>query len=90
MHYSNTSTTTTSARSAVGGPPACAPVRPPSDEVAGGLRFVWLEVTGSCQLVCGHCYADSGPDGTHGQMSTDDWLEDGRKEFNREAPILLT
>lgn len=37
------------------------------------LRFVWLEITGSCQLHCGHCYADSSPAGTHGQMTTTDW-----------------
>ena len=39
----------------------------------GGLRFVWLEVTGKCQLRCGHCYAESGPDGTHGLMRVSDW-----------------
>ena len=38
-----------------------------------GLRFMWLEITGKCQLQCGHCYADSGPTGTHGHMSTTDW-----------------
>lgn len=30
------------------------------------LRFLWLEITGRCQLACAHCYADSGPTGTHG------------------------
>jgi sulfatase maturation enzyme AslB (radical SAM superfamily) len=39
-----------------------------------GLRFLWLEVTGRCNLTCRHCYADSGPDGTHGLMTTADWL----------------
>jgi MoaA/NifB/PqqE/SkfB family radical SAM enzyme len=38
------------------------------------LTFVWLEITGKCQLQCSHCYADSGPSGTHGRMSTPDWL----------------
>ncbi|QSB04889.1 radical SAM protein [Natronoglycomyces albus] len=38
------------------------------------LAFVWLEITGKCQLACTHCYADSGPDGTHGPMRRDDWL----------------
>jgi len=37
------------------------------------LGFVWLEITGRCQLECVHCYADSGPTGTHGTMATDDW-----------------
>ncbi|GAB2839117.1 radical SAM/SPASM domain-containing protein [Lentzea nigeriaca] len=37
------------------------------------LRFAWLEITGKCQLSCTHCYADSGPRGTHGAMRTRDW-----------------
>ncbi|MGH3779149.1 MAG: radical SAM protein [Pseudonocardiaceae bacterium] len=39
-----------------------------------GLSFVWLEITGKCQLECVHCYADSGPQGTHGTMTTEDWV----------------
>ncbi|MEQ4721617.1 radical SAM/SPASM domain-containing protein [Nonomuraea sp. B19D2] len=38
------------------------------------IGFLWLEVTGRCQLECVHCYADSGPKGTHGNMSYLDWL----------------
>lgn len=38
------------------------------------LRFVWLEITGKCQLQCAHCYAESGPSGTHGKLRTADWL----------------
>ncbi|MGH3735767.1 MAG: radical SAM/SPASM domain-containing protein [Micromonosporaceae bacterium] len=38
------------------------------------LTFVWLEITGKCQLECRHCYADSGPSGTHGVMRRADWL----------------
>lgn len=38
------------------------------------LRFAWLEITGKCQLACTHCYASSGPEGTHGVMTTQDWL----------------
>lgn len=38
------------------------------------LNFVWLEITGKCQLECTHCYADSGPRGDHGVMSVDDWV----------------
>jgi MoaA/NifB/PqqE/SkfB family radical SAM enzyme len=36
-------------------------------------NFLWLEITGRCQLQCGHCYNSSGPDGTSGAMTTDDW-----------------
>lgn len=39
-----------------------------------GLRFVWLEITGRCQLSCSHCYARSGPAGSHGRMTMNDWL----------------
>jgi MoaA/NifB/PqqE/SkfB family radical SAM enzyme len=35
--------------------------------------FLWLELTGQCQLACSHCYADSSPAGTHGTMTADDW-----------------
>ncbi|WP_240196850.1 radical SAM protein [Nonomuraea lactucae] len=37
------------------------------------LHFLWLEITGKCQLKCTHCYAKSGPEGTHGSMTTADW-----------------
>ncbi|MFC4015445.1 radical SAM/SPASM domain-containing protein [Nonomuraea purpurea] len=37
------------------------------------LDFVWWEITGKCQLSCDHCYASSGPDGTHGTMTVSDW-----------------
>ncbi len=37
------------------------------------LRFLWLELTGKCQLSCSHCYADSGPAGAHGSMAVGDW-----------------
>lgn len=35
--------------------------------------FLELEITGKCQLSCAHCYADSGPTGGHGTMTTADW-----------------
>lgn len=41
---------------------------------ASGTSFLWLEITGRCQLECRHCYAESGPSGTHGAMTTTDWL----------------
>jgi MoaA/NifB/PqqE/SkfB family radical SAM enzyme len=37
------------------------------------LDFLWLEITGRCQLACEHCYASSGPRGTHGTTATADW-----------------
>ncbi|MER6365052.1 radical SAM protein [Kitasatospora sp. NPDC001527] len=42
--------------------------RPPAP-----LTFVWLELTGFCNLTCDHCYADSSPQGTHGTMTLDNW-----------------
>jgi radical SAM protein with 4Fe4S-binding SPASM domain len=41
--------------------------------MSSDLSFLWLEVTGECQLSCTHCYADSGPGRGHGAMRTDDW-----------------
>jgi hypothetical protein len=35
--------------------------------------FLELEITGFCQLNCVHCYADSGPRGGPGTMTTADW-----------------
>lgn len=40
---------------------------------APGCRFLWLEITGRCQLECQHCYAESGPGGGHGVMGAADW-----------------
>ncbi|MFJ8962808.1 radical SAM protein [Lentzea sp. NPDC102401] len=37
------------------------------------VTFAWLEVTGKCQLQCDHCYADSGPAGSHGPMAAEEW-----------------
>lgn len=47
-------------------------IAPPEPEAK--LGFVWLELTGKCQLECTHCYADSGPSGTHGTMTYSDWI----------------
>lgn len=43
-------------------------------EAVEGLSFVWLEITGRCQLECTHCYADSSPRGGHGAMAVRDWV----------------
>ncbi|MGH3569402.1 MAG: radical SAM/SPASM domain-containing protein [Pseudonocardia sp.] len=40
----------------------------------GRTSFLWLEITGKCQLECVQCYASSSPSGTHGSMSRADWL----------------
>lgn len=37
------------------------------------VNFAWLEVTGNCQEMCAHCYAASGPEGTHGTMTVEEW-----------------
>ena len=37
------------------------------------FSFLWLELTGRCGLRCSHCYARSGPSGSHGMMTADDW-----------------
>ena len=37
------------------------------------IQMIQLEITGKCQLACSHCYASSGPGGTHGTMTTQDW-----------------
>lgn len=36
--------------------------------------FLWLEITGKCQLECVHCYAESSPSGDHGTMTWQDWI----------------
>ena len=37
------------------------------------VEYLALSITGRCQLACTHCFASSGPDGTHGTMTADDW-----------------
>jgi len=44
-----------------------------TSQPTGRLWFGWLEITGRCQLECVHCYASSGPSGTHGSMTVSDW-----------------
>lgn len=48
---------------------------PRSVEQQAGYRFWALEITGKCQLRCTHCYAGSSPQGTHGTMTLEEWLE---------------
>jgi MoaA/NifB/PqqE/SkfB family radical SAM enzyme len=37
------------------------------------VTYLACAITGRCQLGCVHCYAESGPTGTHGTMTTGDW-----------------
>lgn len=37
------------------------------------VEFVWLEITGQCNLRCTHCYANSKPTGTHGTLTFEQW-----------------
>lgn len=37
-------------------------------------NFLWLDLTRMCQLKCLHCYNASGPGGTHGTMTREDWI----------------
>ncbi|WP_101254049.1 radical SAM/SPASM domain-containing protein [Streptomyces barkulensis] len=37
-------------------------------------RLLWLDLTRKCQLACGHCYNSSGPSGSHGTMTREDWV----------------
>ncbi|PSK93746.1 4Fe-4S single cluster protein [Murinocardiopsis flavida] len=39
------------------------------------LDMLWLEITTKCQLNCVHCYNNSGPEGTHGTLSLNDWAQ---------------
>lgn len=38
-----------------------------------GMEFLWLEITGRCQLACSHCYNSSGADGDAGAMTPAGW-----------------
>lgn len=53
-------------------PTWCTPLDKRSASVTA--QFLWLDMTRKCQLACEHCYNESGPDGTHGTMTRDDWF----------------
>jgi MoaA/NifB/PqqE/SkfB family radical SAM enzyme len=53
---------------------AVLPVEAENRSQPAKVNFAWLEVTEKCQLRCLHCYAASGPSGTHGSMTTPDWM----------------
>ncbi|MFF2660644.1 radical SAM protein [Kitasatospora sp. NPDC058032] len=50
-------------------------LEPPTDAIPKVPSMIELEITGKCQLACSHCFADSGPTGTHGVMSVSDWYD---------------
>jgi MoaA/NifB/PqqE/SkfB family radical SAM enzyme len=39
-----------------------------------GLRSLELDLTRACQAKCDHCYNSSGPNGSQGDMTREDWL----------------
>jgi len=41
---------------------------------AAQVDRIWAELTGKCQLECTHCYAQSGPSGSHGKMTGQHWM----------------
>jgi len=41
---------------------------------ATDTEFLWLDLTRKCQLSCTPCFNASGPDGTHGTMTREEWL----------------
>lgn len=44
--------------------------------VPAGLSFLWLEITGKCNLECVHCYANSGPwRNLLGHMGSKEWFK---------------
>lgn len=46
-----------------------------TQSTAPPTSFLWLDITGKCQLTCKHCFAGSSPSGTHGTMTEDAWLD---------------
>ena len=46
-----------------------------SPNISNKFSFLWLEITRKCNLNCIHCYADSSPSATHGDMSRQQWHE---------------
>ncbi|MFE6776555.1 radical SAM protein [Streptomyces sp. NPDC057702] len=46
----------------------------PAPRTEHRTEFLWLDMTRRCQLNCVHCYNSSGPTGSHGAMSREDWL----------------
>jgi len=47
----------------------------PQPELPKGIDFLWLELTGKCNLQCIHCYAESGPhlSTANETMTFEDW-----------------
>jgi MoaA/NifB/PqqE/SkfB family radical SAM enzyme len=48
----------------------------PDTAVTNDLSFLWLEITAKCNLLCSHCYAESGPQvDLYGTMTRADWTQ---------------
>ncbi|WP_283139101.1 radical SAM protein [Rhizohabitans arisaemae] len=47
------------------------------------IRLLQAEITGKCQARCVHCFNDSGPKGSNGTMTADDW----RRVFRQAADV---
>jgi MoaA/NifB/PqqE/SkfB family radical SAM enzyme len=64
----------------------------PDTCVTDDLRFLWLEITGQCNLSCTHCYADSGPQvDLYGSMAYEDWtrvLDDAAELSCRQVQFI--
>ncbi|WP_280664452.1 MULTISPECIES: radical SAM protein [unclassified Kitasatospora] len=50
-------------------------MEPPMSAALAVPHVIELEITGKCQLQCTHCFADSGPTGTHGTMTHAEWCD---------------
>ena len=49
-------------------------IEPVRAETGAKTRFLALDLTRKCQAACDHCYNNSGPRGTAGDMTCEDWM----------------
>lgn len=49
------------------------------------LDFFWAELTGKCNLLCKHCYADANPYNDMEELSTDEWKDLLSQGFSQGA-----
>ena len=50
-------------------------IEPAQTVASSQIRFLALDITRTCQAQCDHCYNSSGPSGTNGEMTREDWLD---------------
>jgi hypothetical protein len=61
-----------------------------SPTVLNDPMFLWLEITAKCNLLCEHCYADSGPQADlYGNMTTACHSSHRRRPFSLQPWLLL-